>query len=356
MARHYPVFLPSMLAEARKNLNNNQTTGEGDKSIQMVKKPVDIKLSSDMKAKKIFVGQQEVKPMFNNVPQDVKIEEKPIATREEIKTVIDRRRDKVSEYIDALVNGNAIDQLFIRDDLTSKAKEDLKILAEVVITDKVVKAREELADIENKKEELKAAIEHEALENVEKAKKELTVIQQTIDSIETMKEEFDEQKQSKLNEIDKLNKEIETLKKSKKVLTESIINDLNLIKNGLINGIESGNEENCDWKWEVVQWNHDEYYRFKNIKLKDLEEFIYSLYKKYADINGCTIEEAEKQFLKLSDGITRVKEMLPKMIELFGENCEVCNTNIPGYQYFGATINTIYLPIYGIAKTDRKKL
>lgn len=352
MTRHYPVFQPSMLAEVRKKLNNNQTTGEGDKSIQETKK-VDTQAFPQGKVRKKMVGKVIVKPFVTNIAPEIKtIEEE----KKEVKTVIERRRDKLNEYVDALVNGNAIDQLFIRDDLTENAKEELKALAELAITDKVQKAREELADIENKKEELKEAIEHEALEKVEEAKKELSVIQQTIDSIETMNEEFNEQKQSKLNEIDKLNKEIEILKNNKRVLTESIINDLNLIKNGLINGIESGNEENCDWKWEVKTWTNDIYYRFQNIKLKDFEEFIYSLYKKYADINGCTIEEAEKQFLKLSDGITIAKELLPKMIELFGENCVVSNTNLPGYKDFCATIKTIYLPIYGIAKTDRKKL
>lgn len=81
-------------------------------------------------------------------------------------SIIEKKATRLKEYVYALVNGDPISQLFIKSDLTEKAKEELIELQKATINNQIDKEKEILAslqvqviDLSKKMKELKATIE-----------------------------------------------------------------------------------------------------------------------------------------------------------------------------------------------------
>lgn len=73
-------------------------------------------------------------------------------------SIIEKRAARLQEFVNALVNGDEISQLFIKNDLTEKAKEELVLLQEAVANNRIAEAKKELVDLENKKSRLNDSI------------------------------------------------------------------------------------------------------------------------------------------------------------------------------------------------------
>ena len=94
-----------------------------------------------------------------------------------LKEKIALKEAKVKEYLDALVNGDAISLLFIIDNLAEEAKKALLELEELMANDNVKAAREELKALREECNKLKSSVNklRPSYEEMTKQKDELQV-------------------------------------------------------------------------------------------------------------------------------------------------------------------------------------
>ena len=115
-------------------------------------------------------------------------------------SIIEKRKERLEEYVNALVNGDEISQLFIKTELTEKAKKELVELQQATISTQIDTEKENLATLKEQVKELSKKIN------------ELKNINETLSQ-----------------EKELLSTDVSALKDRKEMLIKSINNDLSQV-------------------------------------------------------------------------------------------------------------------------------
>lgn len=134
-------------------------------------------------------------------------------------SIIEKRAARLQEFVNALVNGDEISQLFIKNDLTEKAKEELVLLQEAVANNRIAEAKKELVDLENKKSRLNDSI-NELRADIGTLTEEKKSLKVDVEALKKSKELLNESLNNNLSQI--LSSDIETLRNVKSRLVEDI--------------------------------------------------------------------------------------------------------------------------------------
>jgi chromosome segregation ATPase len=250
--------------------------------------------------------------------------------RESIEEKLMNRDSKAFEFINALVNGDSISQLFIKHDLTQAAIAELTKLKDAMDDKKIANAEEELTNLKNE---------------IENKKKEYSKLTDDINSM--------------TGTITKLNDEIENLKKRKLFIANLVNSDLNAIADFMKeNTIEENEYDKFEWKNEVTSWN-DAWYKFQNRKPIEFDLVVASIAKDYSLMTGCTLAYAMGQLCCVSPRIKEISEYIKlheKELEKYntiiewGNSCSGEEKRITGYIY-----RDMREPKFGTMKSGRKR-
>ena len=260
--------------------------------------------------------------------EEKNIQEQPVV--EATPNIIEKREGNLKDYLNALVNGDEISQLFISNELTEKAKEEL------------IKLQEEAANsakinMNNLREEIK---------DLEKRLKELEEENQKL---------LDEKSRLEL-EKHSLNEEVEALKKRKLLLTQAMISDLSLMKQAVQDEFTITSSANCDWEWDIREWKRitDEVC-WADYSISRIPSLFEEKFKEYAEKMKCTEEEAKKVFYEVCPGVKYVLDFIgnikdPTTLERTFRSARNSNSKLNN------NYCAIYLPIYELVKKKSKML
>ncbi len=249
------------------------------------------------------------------------IQEQPVV--EARPNIIEKKEGALKEYLNVLVNGDEISQLFINSELTEKAKEEL------------IKLQEEAAN--------------SAKINMQNLRESISELQKAKQELEDIKARLEMEKHS-------LNEEIETLKKRKMLLTQAMISDLSLMKQAVQDEYDFSLSNTYSWKWDIKEWKN--LYGNVNWAEKPVSEIpllFEEKFKEYAEKMNCSLEEAKMVFYNICPGVKYVLDYIENIKDEETLNKQFkeirdCNPELlKSYQ-------SIYYPEYEIVNTKSKTL
>ncbi len=317
----------------RKRVGFNKEEKDSTKSIQEKKEGENMGVYVDELPEPVQVPNLNKKSI-----QEVKMSEAAIAAaellreeqekeeqKEEYKLAKDKQYEKLMEFVNVLVNGDAISQLFINHDLTDKAKEEL------------VKLQEDTT-----------------AKNISKAKQELEELKKTIEDLNKESEKLSEMVHDKEEELDVLTKLVDTLEKKRTLLVQFINNNLSTIVDVMREPVEEV-EEDYEWRWLPTDW--EGIYSFIDDEpITSFDSYLERKIKEYSQYNECSYEDAKRQFYELSPQIEYVSNYLKehaselsKYTSFYIWFCNGADNNIKNQ------IKSIYVPTYEIVKVKVKK-
>ncbi len=199
-----------------------------------------------------------------------------------LQPALEGRESKLREFLNALVNGDEISQLFINSELTEKAKEELIKLQQATAT-----------------------------KNVSEAVRKLEELNKLIKESKEVSDRLDESISSKKEEEAKLTEEVNKLKKKKMFLAKLVNNDLDVIVESMDDSLLEPENDGILWKNVVVGWSYGNGFdRIGDYAPKDFDKAILAEAKIFADSQGITEEKAMKQFLYASPEIEIVSKYI----------------------------------------------
>jgi hypothetical protein len=245
--------------------------------------------------------------------------------QEDYKLAKDKQYEKLMEFVNVLVNGDAISQLFINNDLTDKAKEELIKLQEATTG-----------------------------KNISKAKQELEELKKTIEDFKKESEELSKNVQGKKEELETLTNLVGTLEKKRALLSQFINNDLSTIVE-VMREPEEESEDNYEWRWKPTDWKGI-YGFIQDEPITIFDSYLDEQIKDYSRYNDCSYEAAKRQFYELSPQIEYISNYLKEHAsELSGYTsfytwfCKGANDSIKN------SIRGIKIPTYEIVKVKVKR-
>ena len=250
-----------------------------------------------------------------NIQEQPTVEARPIVTL--------KREESLKEFLNVLVNGDEISQLFINSELTEKAKEEL------------IKLQEEAAN---------------------SAKINMQNLRESISELQKAKQELDDNIARLEMEKYSLNEEVETLKKRKMLLTQAMISDLSLMKQAVQDEYNFSLSNTYSWKWDIKEWKN--LYGNVNWADKPVSEIpllFEEKFKEYAEKMNCSLEEAKMVFYNICPGVKYVLDYIENIkdeetLNKYFKEIRDCNPELlKSYQ-------SIYYPEYEIVNTKSKTL
>lgn len=238
--------------------------------------------------------------------------------------LVERQYHNLYEFLQAYINGDPIGQLFSKHDLTEKAQEELIKLQEAVTGKNISESKRQL---ESLKQELLTT------------KSRVNELRKSVSDLE--------------GEQTKLSSDVEALKKRRRILTESLINDLDLIKSNLQ---EEYRDVSIEWRKGVSEWRSAWGYR-DGVQIEDFDAWIQSYIDEYATSMNCSKEAATAQFYTLSPVIKEVSEYIKahkkSLMSNYGSLKSWYTDSAKGSEEekYAKMIEKILIPVYQIEKT-----
>ena len=266
---------------------------------------------------------------------EAKQEEKPtpvLSSEAELyKSLIDKRYNKIIDFLSVLVNGDPINQLFIKYDLTEEAKNELIMLQEETRAKKIAASKLELDSLEKKVGSLK-------------------------EELNKLTEEIEQKKKEEEGYLSK----IALLEKKHKLLSDFINFDLSRLVDVMKEPVVE-QEDEYEWKWQPTCWDYM-YNEAIDTEIMKFDEYIDRRIEEFAKYTNCSLEKARAQFYNISPQIPFISKYLKNPPEelskynTFHEWFDSSGILTDERKMIERLFKGIRIPLYEITKVKVKKI